>query len=144
MADDATPPPSDAAFEAAWTALTADWDNDTRHRGFVGVAASSERLPEAAKRYRAALADPARKVRAQQGLDKILGVAMQSLTPVARDEPARSSVLGVAFTALVVTLAVTVVLAQATGFRALLSPLVILGEIVVIALVPWRRFSQRS
>lgn len=137
-------PDHDDPLDAAWAALLADWDSDERHRGFVGLAATLERLPDAAKRYRAESANPSRAGRAKQGLDRVLGVAMQSLTPVQRPERPRPVNVMIPLATMAAVILVTLVAAQATGFRALTSPVVILGEVVIVALVPWRRFAPRS
>jgi hypothetical protein len=50
----------------------------------------------------------------------------------------------VAVAVLAVALLATVALAHSTGFRALLSPVVILGEVVLVALIPWRRFVRNA
>lgn len=129
-------------LETAWQALLSEWERDEQHRAFVGLAATLERLPDAAKRYRAELAHSARAPRAKQGLDRVLGVAMSSLTPPTRAERPRVNLM-LPMGAFAAALIVTVFLAQATGFRALTSPWVIFGEAVVVALVPWRRISTR-
>lgn len=133
------PDPTDP-LEAAWSTLDTDWENDARHRAFVGIAAARERLPDAAKRYRSALADDARKARAQLGLDRILAVAMQALTPTIRERRPRPIGLKIPLTALGCATVLTLMAAQLTGFRALASPWVIFGEALIAALIPWRRF----
>ncbi len=134
------PSPEPDPLETAWQALLSEWERDDQHRAFVGLAAALERLPDAAKRYRAELAHSDRAPRAKQGLDRVLGVAMSALTPPTRPERPRINFM-LPMGAFAATLIVTVFLAQATGFRSLTSPWVIFGEALVVALVPWRRVS---
>jgi hypothetical protein len=132
------PSPEPDPLEPAWQALLCEWEHDERHRAFVGLAATLERLPDAARRYRAELAHSARGPRAKQGLDLVLGVAMSSLTPLKRPERPPINLM-LPMGAFAAALIMTVFLAQATGFRSLTSPWVIFGEALVMALIPWRR-----
>jgi hypothetical protein len=127
-------------LDTPWQTLLSDWESEAQHRRFVALAVTLGRLPDAAKRYRGALSDPSLQPRAQQGLDRVLGAAMQALTPPPREARPRSNVmlpLGVFAGALLLTMLAS----RATGFRALTSPLVIFGEAVIVALIPWRRIS---
>lgn len=130
--------PAQDPLETAWQALLTEWGRDDRHRAFVGLATTLERLPDAAKRYKAELSNSDRAPQAKQGLDRVLAVAMRALTPPARPERPRVNLMlpAGAFAAMLIA---TVFLAQTTGFRALTSPWVIFGEALVIALIPWRR-----
>lgn len=130
-------------LDVAWTALLDQWESEEKHRSFVGLAAALERLPEAAKRYRALSADPARAARAKQGIDRVLGVAMASMTPATRERPRPINVM-MPLSALAAALLATVVAARATEVRALTSPVVIVGEVIVVALLPWRRWAARD
>lgn len=39
-------------------------------------------------------------------------------------------------------LLLTIIASRVTGFRALTSPVVIFGEALIVALIPWRRLSS--
>lgn len=122
----------------------ADWENEARHRAYVGLAASLERLPDAARRYRSAREDPRLSARANAGLDRVLGAAMASLSPAARAPRPKPVNVMIPLTVLAAALMATVVLARVTEFRTLTSPVVILGEVLIVALIPWRRFTGTS
>jgi hypothetical protein len=135
--DVSTPTPGDP-LDPAWKTLLSDWENDVQHRRFVALATTMQRLPDAAKRYREALADPSRQPRAQQGIDRVLGAAMATLTPPPREARPRLNVM-LPLGAFAGVLLLTILASHATGFRALTSPIVIFGEALIVALIPWRR-----
>jgi hypothetical protein len=136
------PPPPDP-LDVAWAALLEQWDSEAKHKSFVGLAATLQRLPDAARRYRALVDDPARAARAKQGIDRVLSVAMSTMTPVVREKPRSINVM-IPLTALAAALLVTTIVARATELHALTSPVVIVGEVIVIALLPWRRWAARD
>ncbi len=137
----AVPPSPTDPLDAAWSSLLAEWESDERHRAFVALASTLERLPDAARRYRALTNDAHRGARARQGLDRVLGMAMQALTPPPRESrPKRNLLLPAgAFLALLI---VTIAAAQATGVRALTSPWIIFAEAVLVAIAPWHRLGE--
>lgn len=134
-------------IESAWATLLGDWESDDRHKAFVALAASLSRLPDAARHYRSSLTDPALAARAQQGIDAILRVAMLTLTPPQRSEheitrnARRWLVPMVAAMALVV---MTLLAAQMTRQPRLASWWVLVGEVLVVVLVPWDRLLSRD
>ena len=128
----------DDPLDASWQALLSDWENEVQHKRFVALAASLERLPDAAKRYRESLTDPTLQPRAQQGIDRVLGAAMAALTPPPRESRPKLNVM-LPLGAFAGALLVTIIAAKATGFHALTSPVVIFGEAVIVALIPWRK-----
>jgi hypothetical protein len=68
--------------QAAWDRLLETWDDRGAHRKFVALCASLGRLGDAGKRYRAVRDDdpePARRDEARAQIDRLFGVAMQSL-----------------------------------------------------------------
>ncbi len=132
-------PPVDP-LEVPWQTLLSEWESDVQHRRFVALATTMQRLPEAAKRYRSALSDPTLQPRAQQGLDRVLGAAMQALTPPPREARPRLNVM-LPLSAFAAVLFATIVIARVTEFRALTSPVVIFGEALIVALIPWRRLT---
>lgn len=136
-------PAPDDPLDAAWAALLDRWDQEERHKAFVGLAAALGRLPDAARRYRSVSGEPARSARAKEGVERILTAAMSAMTPMAREAPARVNV-GVPLAALAAVLLMTMLAARATGVGALTSPVVIVGEVVVVALLPWRRWAARG
>lgn len=125
-------------LDTSWQTLLSDWENELQHKRFVALAASLERLPDAAKRYRESLSDPQLQPRAQQGIDRVLGAAMQALTPPPREERPRLNVM-LPLGAFAGALLLTIIASRVTGFRALTSPVVIFGEALIVALIPWRR-----
>ncbi len=127
-------------LDTSWQALLSDWENEVQHKRFVALAATLERLPDAAKRYRESLANPTLQPRAQQGIDRVLGAAMQALTPPPRESRPRLNVM-LPLGAFAGALLLTIIASRLTGFRALTSPVVIFGEALIVALVPWRRIS---
>ena len=137
------PPPTDDPLDAAWAALLERWDQDEGHRAFVGLAASLERLPDAARRYRAQSSDPARAERAKQGVDRVLAAAMTAMKPPARERP-RPVNVGLPLAAIAAAFLVTMLAAKATGLSALTSPVVFAGEVIVVMLIPWRRLATRG
>lgn len=78
----------DDAIERAWRELTDErWDDDKAHQAFLTLCASTDRLAEAGRRYRAVREqDPSRGERASKQIDRILGLAMQSLSAL-KTEP---------------------------------------------------------
>ncbi|MFO0602762.1 MAG: hypothetical protein U0324_06280 [Polyangiales bacterium] len=137
------PPPTDDPLDAAWVALMERWDRDEGHRAFVGLAASLERLPDAARRYRALSSDPARAERAKQGVDRVLAAAMSAMKPASRERP-RSVNVGLPLGVLAAAFLATMLAAKATGVGALTSPVVFVGEVIVVMLIPWRRLTSRG
>ena len=78
-ADPPVDPPSasSAGFEALWQRVLDHWDDDKAHAALIELALHTEQLPEAAGRYRALKADPAKTEGAQKRLDAIVVVATQ-------------------------------------------------------------------
>jgi hypothetical protein len=68
------------ALEAAWAKVVQSWDDPTAHDKLVGLCASLGRLEFAGRRYREVRErDPERAARAQQSIDRIVALAMQTL-----------------------------------------------------------------
>lgn len=68
------------ALEAAWAKVEQSWDDPTAHDKLVGLCASLGRLEFAGRRYREVRErDPERAARAQQSIDRIVALAMQTL-----------------------------------------------------------------
>lgn len=134
-------------IETAWNTLIDDWESDDRHRAFVALASSLSRLPDAARYYRASLADPPRAVRAQQGIDAILRVAMLTLTPPRRSEHeiTRNARRWLLPMVAAMTLVVLTLLAAQMSHQPRLASLWVLGaEVLVVVLIPWDRLSSRD
>lgn len=137
-------PSTDDPIESAWVALLVHWDDPERHRRFVALARTLERLPDAARRYRGVSNDPARAERAKESLDQILKVAMLSLTPVRR-EPAPPRFrfalpLGVTMGGVVAMM----FLSRTLNVPALASPWALLGVAVLAMVFPWHRLGRRD
>lgn len=79
------------AIERAWSDLRERWDDERAHQAFVSLCASTDRLAEAGRRYREVHErEPERAERARAQLDRIVAVAMQSLSAL-KTEPAPKS-----------------------------------------------------
>jgi len=140
-ASDAAPDAASDPLDAAWQRLEARWDDDAAHKAFVGLAHSLERLPDAAHRYRAAMADPrdARAPKGREGLDRVLAVAMLQLEPVKRP-PAVGRIAWVVplcLGGLMVMVAVTA--SRVLQLPRLASPPALLAIVALTLLIPWRR-----
>jgi hypothetical protein len=142
LAVTSSPVDRDDPLAVAWSTLLDRWDDDAGHKAFVALATSLQRLPEAARRYRALVDDPSRGARAKRGVDAVLAAAMATMTPRVR-QPVRPIHVGVPLTALAMLFLVTMLAAKATGVTALTSPVVFVGEVLVVMLVPWRRVTVR-
>lgn len=136
-------PTAQDPIDAAWVTLLDQWSDPERHRRFVALARTLDRLPDAARRYRAVADDPARSERARDALDQILKVAMLSLTQVRR-EPAPPRFryvipVGVAMLAVVALM----FLSRALEVPALASPWALLGVAVIALVFPWHKLLPR-
>jgi hypothetical protein len=70
-------PTGDAIFDALWARVMASWEDDKVHGALLEYALKSERLPDAAGRYRALKDDPEKGARAKRRLDAIVLAATQ-------------------------------------------------------------------
>ena len=138
---------TDDPIETAWTALQAQWESAERHKAFVALAASLQRLPDAARRYRESLPDPARSERAKQGIDAVLRVAYLALVPPPRSEheltrKARAWLLPMvaAMTLVVLTLLASQMMRQ----PSFASPWVLGAEVLGMFLIPWQKLGARD
>lgn len=137
----------DDPIETAWSALLREWESAERHRAFVALAASLQRLPDAARRYRESLGDPARAERAKAGIDAVLRVAYLSLAPPPRGEheitrKARAWMLPMSAAMALVVL--TLLGAHALHQPGLASPWVLGAEVLGALLVPWQKLGAHD
>lgn len=80
------------AVDSAWQRVLAEWDDEKAHKTFLMLCASTDRLAEAGRRYREVRerdADRAEVASAQ--IDRVLGLAMQSLSALKTEPRARSA-----------------------------------------------------
>jgi hypothetical protein len=137
----------DDPIELAWSALLDEWESPERHKAFVALASSLQRLPDAARRYREGRSDPRLAERAKQGIDAVLRVAMLSLAPLPRreNEVARK-VRGVLLPMSVAMALVvfTLMASQALHQPALASPWLLGAEVLGAVLVPWQKLLARD
>ncbi|MBL8601230.1 MAG: hypothetical protein JNK72_04850 [Myxococcales bacterium] len=135
--------PSNDPLDAAWATLEAHWSEPERHKTFVALAHALDRLPEAARRYRAVSEDPALAVGARQGLDRVLAAAMASLTPAAlAPRPSRALlIVPMALAGLVVS--TSVMAATLLRLPRLASPLTLCLEVALVFLLPWQRMLKK-
>jgi hypothetical protein len=140
---DAVPPAAGAdPIDAAWTALLDRWSELERHDAFVALAATLDRLPDAAARYRAVESDPARADAAARGKSRVLTVAMARIDALPRTTPERARRGGrwlAPVAVLAFLLVVSFLLAAVTRRQEFVSPAMIVTEVVLVALLPWRR-----
>ncbi|AKF07291.1 hypothetical protein [Sandaracinus amylolyticus] len=90
----------DEDLERAWNDVLAAWDDGDRHKRFLVLAETTDRLAEAGRRYREVKEhDPERRAEAERRIDEILGRAMARMKVIEqRDEkPSRSKLEWVAF-----------------------------------------------
>jgi hypothetical protein len=67
-------------LDEAWARVLATWDDDDAHRRFVSLAVALGRLPEAGRRYREVRdGDPDRRASAERHIEKLFGLAVQTL-----------------------------------------------------------------
>jgi hypothetical protein len=89
----AAPTGEDDPIERAWSETTTRWDDPKAHQIFVALCSSTGRLAEAGRRYREARKDPARAARADEQIERILGIAMQSLAATKSEPGVRNAKL---------------------------------------------------
>ena len=79
-------------IEQAWEKLLGAWSDQEAHRKFIALCSSLGRLKEAGMRYREVRegSDPERRAQAERQIDRLLGVAMQSLESIRTPPPART------------------------------------------------------
>lgn len=74
-----TSPRDPIVFDALWSGVINDWDNDDRHHRFLEHARLEGSLLDAAARYRPLKDDPERALVAQKRLEAIAFLATQEL-----------------------------------------------------------------
>jgi hypothetical protein len=82
----------DPLFEALWARVLEAWDDDKPHAALLDHAIRTQRLPDAAGRYRALKDDPAKAARAQKKLDGIVIAATQMLMSMQTPRPTKKGV----------------------------------------------------
>ena len=83
---------ADGAIESAWQRVLAEWDDEKAHKAFLMLCASTGQLAEAGRRYRDVRErDPERADAAKAQIDRVLGLAMQSLSALKTEPTARSA-----------------------------------------------------
>jgi hypothetical protein len=134
------PPPD--PLDAAWAALLAHWNDPERHGAFLALAASLDRLTDAAARYRAVESEPERAEGAARGRERLLALALTRLEAPRREGPARTGWWLLPIAAFALLAAASLLASQATGHRALVSPATLALEALLTALIPWRRLTR--
>jgi hypothetical protein len=76
----------DPALEALWKNVLDRWENDAAHHAFLEYCQNTEKLVEAAVRYRGMKGDHDRGASAEKRLNAVLLLAMSKLA-VSRTEP---------------------------------------------------------
>jgi hypothetical protein len=97
-------PVSDAdPIDTAWQGVEAAWNDESRHRAFVGLCLALGRLPDAGRRYREVRdRDPGRRAEAERQIDRVLAVALQQLE-LGRSAPPPARRLGLTIVAAVLS-----------------------------------------
>lgn len=134
-------------IESAWCALLDEWESAERHRAFVALAASLQRLPDAARHYRESLGHTVRAERAKQGIDAVLRVAYLALAPTPRREheiARRVRAWLLPMSAAMALTVLTLLAAQALHQPSLASPWVLGAEVLGALLVPWQKLAARD
>jgi hypothetical protein len=129
-------------LEAAWCALEPQWDDATKHKAFVALAASLGRLPDAAARYNTASQQPARAQAAEQGRQLVLAAALAQLATTPHSARAQSMGRGMwlaPLAALGLLFALGALLATVTQNRVFVSLPALAVEMLIVAVLPWRR-----
>ncbi len=128
-------------IESAWQALLERWDDDDAHKSFAVLAGSLDRLADAAARYREAAGMPERRDRAEAGKQLIVAQAVARIdaTPRSTKESARRGrwLAPVALAGFLI--AMDFLLATVTHNRRFVSVPAFALEILIVALLPWRR-----
>lgn len=78
--------PPDPTLEALWKRVVDHWDDDKAHSSFLEYCTSSDRLVEAAVRYRGMVGDHARSEVAKKRLESVTVLAMARLDAARRTE----------------------------------------------------------
>ena len=92
--------PTDPVLEALWKQTLDAWDEDRAHSAFLEYCRSTQRLAEAAVRYRGMTSDRERGTVAQQKLKAVVLLAMSQLESSRserRSPPRRSNYVLLAF-----------------------------------------------
>lgn len=130
---------NDPSLDAEWALLQGQWSEPAAHKRFVHLASVLDKLPDAAKRYRALKDDPELGAGASKGLEMVLGAAMAKLSASAPAERAPAGLYLVPMLVLLMLMVLTLAASHALGRSTLKTPAVLLCEIALVALVPWRR-----
>ena len=131
--------PGNADLDEAWAALRDAWGEVGAHKRFVQLASVLDRLPDAARRYRELKADPDLGAEAERGLELVLGAAMAKLSSSAPQDRAPPGLYVIPMLVLLMVLGLTLAASHALGRTGLKTPAVLLCEVALVALVPWRR-----
>lgn len=129
-------------LEEAWKTLQEHWSEPARHEAFVALAASLERLPDAAARYRSAAEVPERAAEAERGKRLVLARALAQIDAMPRTDRAlarRRGALLAPLASLGFLLTTSFALAVLTHRREFVSAPALAAEVLLIALLPWRR-----
>lgn len=141
-------PPADEPAAAAdpvasaWAALQTHWDDEAKHKAFVGLAASFSRLPDAGRLYREAASDPARKEKAERGKQLVIGLAMATVEAMPRTERASKGAIIAPIAAILLLGAANFLVATLAHTRVPLSPWVFAVEIVLVLVIPWKKLQR--
>ncbi len=152
-ASDATAP-----LEAAWKNVVSHWEDPAAHKAFVVLAAQLDQLPDAARRYREAKSDgelvavdgyrvpgdrASRSEVAERGLQLVLAQALARFESVPREDRPKAGRLALPLAALMMLFGLSFGAANMTGKREFLSLPALAAQVLLVAIVPWRKI-QRS
>ncbi|MDP3278138.1 MAG: hypothetical protein Q8Q09_23330 [Deltaproteobacteria bacterium] len=152
----ANDPSEQEPLELAWKRAVESWDDPAAHRAFVALASAIDQLNVAASRYRAAKetqsepivagyrvpGDRASRVEiADRGLQLVLAQALARLDRMPRTRRARPGQWMLPVAALMMLLGLSFLGKIMTGRSVFTSLPVIALEMLVVAIIPWGRFS---
>ncbi len=132
-------PMSADPLESAWLSLLEGWDDEGKHRAFVALGLSLDRLPDVAKHYRDLRDDPERGERARKGTEAVLAAAVALLSPNERKPAPPRGIWVVPLLLAGIVAMASITVAKVTHTARFASPVVLLGEAALVFLLPWPR-----
>lgn len=143
-----------APLDAAWKNVVQRWDDPAAHKAFVVLAAQLDQLQDAARRYREAKSDaehvtvegyrvpgdPASRTEvAERGLQLVLAQALARFESQPREDRPKSGGLALPVAAMMMLFGLSFAFANFTGKREFVSLPSLAAQVLLVAIVPWRR-----
>lgn len=143
-----------APLDAAWKNVVTKWDDPAAHKAFVVLAAQLDLLQEAARRYREAKSDSenvtvdgyrvpgdraSRTEVAERGLQLVLAQALARFEAMPREDRPKRGGLALPLAAMMMLFGLSFAFANFTGKREFVSLPSLAAQVLLVAVVPWRR-----